>query len=325
MNLKDLNSIYCEPFGEYKSRKEFISPSDIKGCKTPKQYFYNRQHPRLKETEELIFGNYFHSLVLEPDKTEENFAIWKNSMKPEPDKNYTSVKNRQARDSFIANAELQGKKVIGEEFYEKGAEMIDSIKKSTTFMPLFNRKVGIMEYSFLACARLKIGVDEVENIDNEYELEILNISKAPEIPKDRLILLKCRPDYVSKVAEYIADVKTAMTAAPTGNGFSKHAYNFEYHIQAAMYIDIVKAATGKEFNEFYFGVVEKEPPYDNQVYRCTEDLIYYGRLQYQKRLIEIKLAENSGVYKSYDVYSETDTGLILLDLPHYGKLENYKF
>lgn len=325
MNLKDLNSIYCEPFGEYKLRRDFISPSDIKGCKTPAQYLWKRENRVFNETDDTLLGSYFHAMVLEPDIIEQEFAIWKDGMKPFPDKNYTNSENKKARDSFISMSEASGKKVLSEELYRKAIGMYEAVKHSESFLPIFNRDKGICEYSFLACAKLLVGFEETGDHNKYYDLQIFNISEAAHIPKDRLILLKVRPDYVSKKNMYIADVKTSITASPAGRKFERHSYDFEYHIQAAMYIDIVTAATDKPFDDFFFGVVEKTEPYDNQVFLCTGDFIEYGRLQYKTRLIQIKLAENKKKYKSYDVYSSLDGGVMMLDVPFYAKLDEIKF
>lgn len=330
-NLKDLRDIYLEPFDEYKSRRDFISPSDIKGCETPKQYLYKRNNPRNGDTTPTLIGSYFHATILEPDKIESEFAIWKNNMKPFPDKNYQNTQNKTERDSFIARETLNGKKVLTEDMFETVNGMYNSIEKSDVFLKIFNRDNCICEYSFLACAKILIGADEcgdntvftLKDVDGSgenvaYGIEILPISEAKNIPIDRLILLKCRPDAVSKVAFYIADVKSTWLASPKPHKFKKQSFEMEYHIQSAMYLDIVSVATGKQFDDFFFGVCENKPPYDNAIYICSQSFIDYGKKVYKTRLIKIKLAENSGNYQSFEIYSGLSSGVLMLDIPTYA-------
>lgn len=340
MNLKDLNSIYCEPFGEYKLRKEFISPSDIKGCETPSEYKYKRENPNYKDSPVTLLGSYFHGMILEFDKISSEFSVWKNDMKPFPDKNYTNTQNRKARDEYIAISEAKGYKVLTDDIVETAELMYESVKRSKTYLHLFNPKTCICEYSFLACAKLLIGLDEIgdeeilyrelKHESGEYEyygLKILPISEAINIPPDRLILLKARPDAVSKKLAYIGDIKSTWNASPKPNKFARQAFEMDFPIQASMYIDIVNAVTGANIDDFYFGVCKNIPPFDNGTFKCDSFFIEYGRKLYKTRLIRIKLAENNNYYESYDIYApENDEyGILPLTVPFYAKLDEIKF
>jgi hypothetical protein len=340
MNLKDLHSIYCEPFGEYKLRRDFISPSDIKGCETPSEYKYKRENPNYKDTPVTLLGSYFHATILEPNTVESEFAIWKNDMKPFPDKNYTNSQNKKARDEFITRSELKGIKALTDDIVDTAVKMYESVLKSKTYLHLFNPKTCICEYSFLACAKLLVGLDEIGDEEvlykqmnhntgehEYYGLKILPILEAVNIPSERLILLKCRPDAVSKKLIYIGDIKSTWNASPKPNKFAKQAYDMDFPIQAAMYIDIVNVVSGSNIEDFYFGVCKNTPPFDNGTFKCHPDFIEYGRKLYKTRLIRIKLAENSNYYESYDIYApENDEyGILTLNIPYYAKLDEIKF
>jgi len=328
--LSALHSVFEEPFDVYKKRKDFISPSDIKGCKTPKQYQYKKEHPEeFTETRDTLLGNYFHTLVLEPNKIETEYAIWNEDMKPYPDSNYQNKANKTARERFMAEAALAGKKCLAKEITDTAKAMFEVAKESESYMHIFDGANGICEYSFLACAKFYFGQEETGDPEKFFKVEILNIKEAANIPENRRLLLKCRPDYVSKITTYIADVKTSITASPIKNGFEAQAFKMEYHIQSAMYIDIIAAAVGKDPDDydFYFGAIEKEPPYDNMVFACLaqSEYIEFGRKQYQTRLAQIKMAQNRNKYKSYDIYSSLDGGICLLGIPAYAKYDEIKF
>lgn len=86
---------------------------------------------------------------------------------------------------------------------------------------------------------------------------------------------KCRVDCISDIKgiPLIIDVKT--TANAETNVFKKHAEKYGYYLQAAMYIEGVKASTGTECG-FVFIAIEKEPPYAVNIMQVEKDAINYG-------------------------------------------------
>lgn len=111
------------------------------------------------------------------------------------------------------------------------------------------------------------------------------------------VLCKCRPDLmIEPCADFpnglIFDLKTAESAVL--DDFSRAAYRYQYHMQAAWYVDGFQQLYGtEEPPEFWFGVVEKEPPFGCRVYAATEvvagveddaiapGLLMLGRQEYQ--------------------------------------------
>jgi len=76
---------------------------------------------------------------------------------------------------------------------------------------------------------------------------------------------------------WIVDIKTIASAEYTS--FMRSCWNYKYHMQAAWYIDGVKAAGLGECN-FVFIAVEKEPPYAVACYTPDTDMIAVGREEY---------------------------------------------
>lgn len=93
---------------------------------------------------------------------------------------------------------------------------------------------------------------------------------------------KARPDFLSSNTGYIVDVKTTQDASPSG--FSKSAYGYRYHVQAAWYLDGHMASLGKPAEGFAFIAVEKEPPYAVSVYYVTSDFYELGKATYLRDL-----------------------------------------
>ncbi|MGN1120312.1 MAG: PD-(D/E)XK nuclease-like domain-containing protein [Oscillospiraceae bacterium] len=113
---------------------------------------------------------------------------------------------------------------------------------------------------------------------NEYAAKLLNgIREEPVFWVDALTgeECKCRPDCVSVIngMDFIVDIKTASNADT--ETFMKHALKYGYHLQAAMYSEGLKAATGKSCG-FVFIVIEKEPPYAVNIMQADKLFIQYG-------------------------------------------------
>lgn len=101
------------------------------------------------------------------------------------------------------------------------------------------------------------------------------------------IPIKCRPDYLTE-SGWLIDLKTTKDASI--RGFQRSIVNFRYHVQAAHYIDTVKAALGIAARGFCFIAVESEPPHAVQVFRCSQNLIEAGRVEAQRNLRQLHAA-----------------------------------
>lgn len=108
-------------------------------------------------------------------------------------------------------------------------------------------------------------------------------------------LVKCRPDWM--VEGIIADVKTAIDASP--EGFSKACFNLGYHIQAAMYKDIVQKVTGRTIESFIFIVVEKKEPYEAVIYVADDDMMHKGFEDYRATLQKYSDCVDNGNWTGY--------------------------
>lgn len=88
-----------------------------------------------------------------------------------------------------------------------------------------------------------------------------------------------RPDvYTDKI---ICDLKTVQSAAP--EDVQRTAYTSGWHIQAAFYIDCLRELDGKE-RQFVFVCQEREAQYLHSVHIASEQMIAYGRYEYEQLL-----------------------------------------
>lgn len=93
-------------------------------------------------------------------------------------------------------------------------------------------------------------------------------------------LCKVRPDWITE--DLLVDVKTTVDASP--EAFSKACWNYRYHVQAALYLDVANAAMGDRFNSFVFIAIEKAAPYQVAVYVADAAMVEAGRVVYHHDL-----------------------------------------
>lgn len=120
---------------------------------------------------------------------------------------------------------------------------------------------------------------------------------------------KCRPDWFN--GEAIVDLKTCVDAS--NGGFSRSIANFGYDIQAAFYVDGIRAVTGMEL-PFLFIAVEKEAPHAVAVYRADPEVIEVGRKKYRAALQLLKWCQESESWPAYQPGGEIE----LISLPRWA-------
>ncbi len=106
---------------------------------------------------------------------------------------------------------------------------------------------------------------------------------------------KCRIDFLSNIGA-IADLKTTTDASP--EKFGRHAFNLEYHVQAAMQVDGYKAATGITL-PYVWPVVETSTPYVVQVYDALPEQLELGRIRYRGLLDQLNVCREESDWPGY--------------------------
>ena len=87
---------------------------------------------------------------------------------------------------------------------------------------------------------------------------------------------KARPDYLPAHGRWLIDLKTAASANP--RAWRDQAYRLGYHARAAWYLDGAAAVLGAMPEEYWFVIVEKEPPYLVSVTTFDEEALEWGRV-----------------------------------------------
>ena len=102
----------------------------------------------------------------------------------------------------------------------------------------------------------------------------------------------------------IIDLKTTQDASP--DGFSRSVYNFNYHLQAAIYLELTGA------KKFYILAVENQSPYPCTIYELSQEAIDSGRAMLEKGIALFK--DWDGISRGYENHN-----FLKLDLPRWAK------
>ena len=131
-------------------------------------------------------------------------------------------------------------------------------------------------------AEAVMGIKEALESDPYAKRLLSGIHETPYFWTDDVTgeLCKCRTDAETDIGgqHIIVDLKTCMDAGT--DAFMRDAIRMGYHVQAAMYSEGVKSATGKD-NSFVFIAVEKDPPYAVNILQADEGFLLYGVDEYR--------------------------------------------
>ena len=108
---------------------------------------------------------------------------------------------------------------------------------------------------------------------------------------------RARPDYIREDG-VIVDLKTAQSASPSI--WSRKAFDFRYHVQAAFYSLGYTKCFGEPPKEFVFVVVEKAFPFCVTVARCDQDFIAAGWQDLMTNLNDLMACKKTNSWPSYN-------------------------
>ena len=113
------------------------------------------------------------------------------------------------------------------------------------------------------------------------------------------VRVKCRPDWRPSDVPAVVDLKTTTDARL--NSFSRVLFNMKYHLQAALYLDIVSLVENQgQLIDWFWVVVEIKPPHLVQVYRALPGCLHSGRSNYESLLAVYKHCKEESHWPGYD-------------------------
>ncbi len=227
----------------------------------------------------MNFGSALHCYLLENDKFDDQFICNTNS---------------------ISIPKLPLLREVGRLVYDSMKAKIEELKAVK----------HIQEYEFnMQCqGKTVITKEELDKIKDikttllsrNYENNLLIGGKNEHSifwqDKESGLICKCRPDIWHE--SMVVDLKT--TADASFKSCQSSIYRYGYHIQSAMILDGIYAATGKLLETFVFLFVEKEAPYATGIYIMDDQTIEQGRIEYKKYLLRLKECYDKDEWPSYE-------------------------
>ncbi len=275
---------------DFATRKGHISASALKKIKVSPLHFIEEE--KKEQTDAMAFGSAYHKYILENDKFDDEYFVFddkdiiekligEGSKKPRGTKAYEEWKDAQL--SFA-----QGKIMID-------VQTMDALKAMREKL-MSNRYVR----SLLS--------------DGEPEQSFYCTLKTMDECEAKLIM---RTDYIKWQKRAVIELKTTQDASK--DGFPKECANYDYHIQAALYADLMEMISGHEFMwTFFFIAQESKAPYAFNVFEASPQFIAQGRYEYEQLILLYQQCRDSGKWPGYQVWCENRFGINNLDLPKWA-------
>lgn len=271
---------------EWKAAKDYISKSALVQIKeSPAHYRFGEP---FVETPEIIFGRAYHCFVFQPEKFKSDYFVLNDTYmietliangakSPRSTKDYKDWKENEL-------AINEGKTIIDSESFER----MQSMKEKLMMHPYANILIskGIPEKGLLG---------ELETTAGKIGVKLI-------------------PDLRNDIKRICVELKT--TARASKEDFPKEAANYDYHIQAAFYADMLELfyADGRPV-KFIFIAQEKRKPYAFNIFEASPQMISQGRYEYENLLSLYTYCLKNDYWPGYQVYCENRYGIIDLKLP----------
>lgn len=260
------NGIYPGlPFSEYQNI-DAVNASSLRDIeRSAHHWWFNREHPP-PATPAMDFGTAFHTLVLEPEEFDKNYA-------QNPYGNWRTKEAREYRDELAA----EGKTAIADNPHA------ENVWDSGDYTKLMRMRDAVNKHPL--ASRLLQGEKELTIVWEDAE---------------HGVQCKGRIDCWNHGEQTIVDLKSSRDASY--QGFMKSLRSFGYASQAAMYADGRVALVGADeaiVSNFIFVVVEKTPPYAVACYELDRHLFEQGRMEYRRLLGLLNLSMQTGHFPCY--------------------------
>ncbi len=228
---------------EYHSVPGYYSSSQMKDLLVDPQVFYDKYIAKTIEKEHFPafdIGTYFHTAILEPDKLDEDCAV------------YQGIRRGAQWDKF--QADNKGKAIITATEWEQANRLIEAVKKSPVSMARLAR--GEAEVSCFTTFYQDKG--EVFSKDGKNILTVdgwrrttLKLSKsAVEIG------IKTRADSLGD--GFISDLKSTSGNVKDPYQVKSKVSMYSYDLSAALYLAAFSIEEGKDFEEFIWIFASKD-------------------------------------------------------------------
>lgn len=229
---------------------------------------------REEPTKALVFGNQYHSLILEPADFAAAYVVMPNyaampenvDAKGKPSMSWATTFCKGEKERFCAEAEANQKEVIARADYDRGIEMRRAIAENTRAMELLR-----------ACDK-----------------EVTLFGEIDSVP------FKCRLDLLG--SSVIADLKGARSVDRIKFGYDAREHGYLFKL--AIYREVARQNTGWILPVEIIAV-EKDGDFDVVVYEVPPHKLDAALEDVSQTLAEMKACQASGVWPGVDGGAKT--------------------
>jgi hypothetical protein len=223
-------------FQKYLNLPKYLHCSELKMIQQSMNHWLSEKG--FPETKALILGSLGHTMILEMDKLTERYLVM-------PKVDARTKGGKEQKMLAQEQAKLEEKILISQEDFTQALGWRENILKNPVTSNVFQKAKG--------------------------ENEVSGFFRHPDFDN---ILGAFRVDKLLEEQKIAIDLKIMLSANPYA--FSSSVKKFGYHMQAAWYLDGLKAITGDDY-DFIFVVCEKSNPHNVQSYRLSEKDLERGR------------------------------------------------
>lgn len=250
-----------------------ISRSELwKISESPEKFKWYKDHP-LPPTDSLLFGQYVHALLLEPDKAETDFMVM-------PELNLRTKDGKAERDRLLEICAEQGITIVDRETALTARLMVEKCRSDPEVMKL---------------------------LDGAHEQEFF---WTDELTGEKC---KCRVDCLTEIDGEVVIVDFKSTANAATHQLVRDIYKFGYHFQSGMYGDGVKVCLGlPKLPRFILIAQEKKPPFSINRIELPEDAIQLGYDKFREYIGIYHDCKETGLWYGLNgVYNELNEAYLL--------------
>ena len=228
-------------------------------------------------------GTYFHTAVLEPEKLEEECAVFGGG-----------IRRGKEWDDFKANAGSRA--IITKSEKETADKLIAAIKGSPVCMSFLDSSKPEVS----AFIEIYVLGEDVYSIKDETVHVLVSVGWVPalDIEPDSLaefgtkIILKTRADALGMGTGIISDLKSTTGNCKNAHEMQGKVNSYQYDLSAALYLDVFSMASNEDYHTFVWLFASKDMG-NARAYRATDKNIMVGRAKWKKAILDLAFYLNN--------------------------------